>query len=90
LRNPTRSDRLVFRKREKRKVYELVSIRVNTGTDITPEATVKVKYKHKILEAKSEGDGPVDACFKAVDKIMVNLNSIDFISLRFMAILPFT
>jgi 2-isopropylmalate synthase len=54
---------------EKRKIYELVSIRVSTGTDIIPEATVKIKYKKKIHEAKSSGDGPVDACFKAIDKI---------------------
>ena len=55
--------------REKRKVYELVSIRVNTGTDIVPKAVVKIKYKKKIQEAESSGDGPVDACFKAIDKI---------------------
>ncbi len=55
--------------REKRKVYELASIRVNTGTDIVPEATVKMKFKNKIHEAISSGDGPVDACFKAIDKI---------------------
>lgn len=55
--------------KEKRKVYELVSIRVNTGTDIPPSATVKIKHKKKIYEEKSGGDGPVDACFKAVDKI---------------------
>lgn len=55
--------------REKRKIYELVSIRVTTGTDVIPEATVKIKYKKKIYEAKSTGDGPVDACFKAIDKI---------------------
>ncbi|TRZ48920.1 2-isopropylmalate synthase, partial [bacterium] len=39
------------------------------GTDIIPEAAVKIKYKNKIQEAKSSGDGPVDACFKAIDKI---------------------
>lgn len=55
--------------RKKRKVYELVSIRVITGTDIVPEAIVKIRHKKKILEAKSGGDGPVDACFKAIDKI---------------------
>ena len=51
------------------KVYDLVSVRVNTGTDIPPEAILKIKYKKKVLEAKSSGDGPVDACFKAIDKI---------------------
>ncbi len=55
--------------RDQRKVYALVSIRVNTGTDIIPEAAVKIKYKNKLHEAKSSGDGPVDACFKAIDKI---------------------
>ena len=53
----------------KPKVYDLVSVRVNTGTDIPPEAWVKIKHKKEILEAKSSGDGPIDACFKAIDKI---------------------
>ena len=56
--------------REKRKIYELVSAQVTTGTDIIPEATVKIKYRKNISEAKSTGDGPVDACFKAADKII--------------------
>lgn len=55
--------------RAKRKIYELVSVRVSTGTDIAPEAIVKIKHKNKVLEAKSTGDGPVDACFKAIDKV---------------------
>lgn len=55
--------------RGKRKIYELVSVRVTTGTDVVPEATVKIKFRKKIYEAKSTGDGPVDACFKAIDKI---------------------
>ena len=55
--------------REKRKIYELVSVRVNTGTDIIPQASVKIKYKNKTIEAASSGDGPVDACCKAVDKV---------------------
>ncbi|MFA5008689.1 MAG: 2-isopropylmalate synthase [Candidatus Omnitrophota bacterium] len=55
--------------REKQKNCELLSIQVFTGTNINPEATVKIKYKKKIYEAKSSGDGPVDACYKAIDKI---------------------
>ena len=53
----------------KPKVYDLVAVRVNTGTDIPPEAWVKIKHKKEALEAKSSGDGPIDACFKAIDKI---------------------
>jgi 2-isopropylmalate synthase len=55
--------------RERKKTYDLVSIKVTTGTDIIPEAIVKIKHKRKVYEAKSNGDGPVDACYKAIDKI---------------------
>lgn len=55
--------------RQKRKVFDLISARVTTGTDIIPEAYVKLRYKKKIYDSKSTGDGPVDACFKAIDKI---------------------
>ncbi|MDD5561926.1 MAG: 2-isopropylmalate synthase [Candidatus Omnitrophica bacterium] len=56
--------------RKKRKVYELVSARVTTGTDIVPDATVRIKYRNNISESRSTGDGPVDACFKAADKLI--------------------
>jgi 2-isopropylmalate synthase len=55
--------------REKKKVYELVSVRITTGTDVVPEATVKIRHKKRVCEAKSSGDGPVDACYKAIDAI---------------------
>ncbi len=55
--------------RDKKKIYELVSVRACAGTDTTPEAAVRLKYRKKIRFAKSTGDGPVDACYKAVDKI---------------------
>ncbi|MBD3246887.1 MAG: 2-isopropylmalate synthase [Candidatus Omnitrophica bacterium] len=55
--------------RKKKKICSLVSVQVTTGTDIPPEAKVKIKYKGKVHEARSGGDGPVDACYKAIDKI---------------------
>jgi len=51
------------------RAYELISLRVSTGTDITPCAEVKIKLKSGAKAASSTGDGPVDACYKAVDKI---------------------
>ena len=51
------------------KIYDLISTRVVTETGVLPQAEVKIKYKGKIREAKSTGDGPVDACYKAIDKI---------------------
>jgi 2-isopropylmalate synthase len=55
--------------RAKRTKYDLVSVRVSTGTDIIPQARVKIKFKKRVYEASSCGDGPVDACYKAIDKI---------------------
>jgi 2-isopropylmalate synthase len=50
-------------------IWKLESFVVNSGTNVTPAASVNLKYKNKVLSAKSSGDGPVDACFKAIDKI---------------------
>jgi 2-isopropylmalate synthase len=52
-----------------KQVVKLINVRVQSGTDITPKASVDISYKGKKYQADSEGDGPVDACFKAVDKI---------------------
>ncbi|MBM3246550.1 MAG: 2-isopropylmalate synthase [Candidatus Omnitrophica bacterium] len=55
--------------RDTKTAYGLIFVKVTTGTGITPQAEVKIKYKKKIFAACSSGDGPVDAAFKAVDKI---------------------
>ncbi|MBI4335133.1 MAG: 2-isopropylmalate synthase [Candidatus Omnitrophica bacterium] len=50
-------------------VYHLEDFAVTSGTRVTPVASVRLKKNKKIFEAKSTGDGPIDACYKAVDKI---------------------
>ncbi len=50
-------------------VWQFVSFKVNSGTGVEPIAEVKLKNKGKIFTGSSTGDGPVDACFKAIDKI---------------------
>ena len=52
-----------------RPVWKLVSFEVSSGTKIKPYAAVVLDKKGKILTGESTGDGPVDACFKALDKI---------------------
>ncbi len=52
------------------KGYQLQSLEVITGTNITPKAKVKIVHDGKVEEAEAEGDGPVDAAFAAVDKIV--------------------
>jgi len=49
-------------------VWVLESFEINSGTKIIPTASVSLKYKNKVISARSSGDGPVDACFKAIDK----------------------
>jgi len=50
-------------------IWKLKDFVINSGTSVTPSADVTLKYKNKVFNAKSSGDGPVDACFKAIDKI---------------------
>ncbi len=49
--------------------YELESFTINSGTTITATATVKVKKDDEVFEKVAIGDGPIDASFKAIDKI---------------------
>jgi len=49
--------------------YKLEYTHITSGTDVVPQAMVKLKHKGKISQKSSSGDGPVDACYKAIDKI---------------------
>lgn len=50
-------------------VYRIEDLNISSGTRITPRALVVLKKGNKIITKQSSGDGPVDACYKAVDKI---------------------
>lgn len=49
--------------------YTLESYRIATGNGTSPEAKVRLRKGDIILESSCQGDGPVDAIFKAIDKI---------------------
>ncbi len=49
--------------------WKMVSFRTVAGTHETPVAAVKLRSKTGVSAAEAEGDGPVDACCKAIDKI---------------------
>ena len=51
-------------------VWQLVSFKINSGTGIKPMAEIQLKNKGKIFTGVSSGDGPADACFKAIDKVI--------------------
>ncbi len=50
-------------------IYSLVSLHVTSGTNIKPEAIIKLKVNDKIIEKKEYGDGPVDAVYRAISSI---------------------
>jgi len=51
-------------------LWSLVSFKVNSGTGIKPQAEIQLKNKNKKFIGVSSGDGPADACFKAIDKVI--------------------
>jgi 2-isopropylmalate synthase len=50
-------------------LWQLNSFEVTSGTKIKPKAHVVLIKKGKNVSGISSGDGPVDACFKAIDKV---------------------
>jgi 2-isopropylmalate synthase len=46
--------------------FEMEYLRVLIETGKAPAATVKIKSKEGVKEAKAEGDGPVDAAYEAI------------------------
>ena len=50
-------------------IYHLESFYITAGTKHEPKATVALNVKGRKHEATAAGDGPVDACYKAIDKI---------------------
>ncbi|MDE2027277.1 MAG: 2-isopropylmalate synthase [Candidatus Omnitrophica bacterium] len=59
--------------------YTLVDLISTSGTNISPEVVVTVLYKGKKYAQKSTGDGPVDACYKAIESLTkLKANLLDY------------
>jgi 2-isopropylmalate synthase len=50
-------------------IYSLVYFSVVTGDKVIPTATVRLKKKDTVMEEAATGDGPVDAVYRAIEKI---------------------
>jgi 2-isopropylmalate synthase len=50
--------------------WQLVSLDVSSATGKAPQVVIRLKKGTKVLETSSSGDGPVDACYKAIEKLM--------------------
>mgnify|MGYP000146198631 CR=1 FL=1 len=51
------------------KVFELVHLQTSSGTNTVPTATVSLKKGDKVTTDSSIGDGPVDATYRAIERI---------------------
>ncbi len=51
------------------KTYELDYIHTTSGNKLLPTATVRLRRGDEILQDSAIGDGPVDASYKAIDRI---------------------
>lgn len=49
--------------------WRLKHLKITSATDTIPQALICLKNKGKLFEVTSSGDGPIDACYKAIDKI---------------------
>ncbi|MFH0794533.1 MAG: 2-isopropylmalate synthase, partial [bacterium] len=50
--------------------YELIHVQTTTGTDVTPTATVKIRRGQDVFTDAGVGDGPVDAVYKTIERIL--------------------
>jgi len=50
--------------------YELDSFHVSAGTTTPATATITLKVDDQVTRESAHGDGPVDACFKAIDRAL--------------------
>jgi len=55
--------------RDAQEYYILASYRVESGSDVTASSSVSIKVEGNYKEASAEGDGPIEASFKAIDGI---------------------
>jgi 2-isopropylmalate synthase len=52
-----------------RPVYELDYFHVLSGSATVPSATVRIRRGKRVFEDASGGDGPIDAIYKAIDRV---------------------
>jgi len=65
--------------RDVEEFYVLEQYRVESGSDINASSSITIKTEGKTRQASAEGDGPIDASFKAIDRITgLNLELVEY------------
>ncbi|NTV45075.1 MAG: 2-isopropylmalate synthase, partial [Chlorobiales bacterium] len=63
-------------------LYQLDYLHVVSGSNSVPTATVIIKVQDRTIEESSTGDGPVDACFNAIERALNLKPSVNSYSVR--------
>jgi len=50
-------------------VYKLAYVHTTAGSQTVPTATIRLEKGGKVIQDAACGDGPVDACYKTIDRI---------------------
>ncbi len=50
-------------------MYKLVYVHITSGSDTIPTARIKLSKENRILQDAACGDGPVDACYRAINRL---------------------
>ncbi|MEI8033304.1 MAG: 2-isopropylmalate synthase [Chlorobiaceae bacterium] len=62
--------------------FELDYLHINSGTASIPTATVRIRHKDQLFEESATGDGPVDACFRAIERALEIASMVTSYSVR--------
>ena len=54
---------------EMAETYKLLYVHTSAGSETVPTATIRVSKEGKVIQDAACGDGPVDACYKTIDRI---------------------
>ncbi len=52
-----------------KEIYKLEYVHIVSGTTTVPTATIRLSKEGKTLQDAASGDGPVDACYKTIDRL---------------------
>ena len=66
--------------------YHLASIHVSSGTSIRPTATVELRRGEERFVDSATGDGPVDAAYKAIERITGHIGTLTEYSVKSMSV----
>jgi 2-isopropylmalate synthase len=59
--------------------YKLINLQILSGTKATPMAALKVQRNNEVIEEAATGNGPIDAAYKCIERIVgANFKLIDF------------